>query len=146
MGYASQVALGAALFGGSRPVVCLDGDGAILMHMGGLATIGSKAPTNLIHILLNNGAHDSVGGQPTCAFDVSLYKVAEACGYKVIAPPVSNTNDLLAAFAQLNYSRGPWFLETLIRPGARTEVGRPKQSPVENKQNVMEAMRHIPHR
>ena len=95
MGHASQIALGIATRHSTRPVLCLDGDGAVLMHMGNLAIIATQAPANLHHVVLNNGAHDSVGGQPTAAATVDLAGVARACGYRLSA--VASTADELEA-------------------------------------------------
>ena len=81
MGYASSVALSIAIQKPNKRVICLDGDGACLMHMGALAMIASNKINNLKHIVFNNEAHDSVGGQPTCADVVNLADVAKACGY-----------------------------------------------------------------
>ena len=81
MGHASQIALGLALGRPERRVCCLDGDGALIMHLGALAIIGVEKPANLTHIVINNGAHDSVGGQPTAGFEIDLAAVARACGY-----------------------------------------------------------------
>ena len=80
MGGASAMGLGVAL-NTERPVVVIDGDGAALMHLGAFKTIGDMGPTNLKHIVINNGMHDSVGGQPSKGFNVDTPKLAEACGY-----------------------------------------------------------------
>jgi phosphonopyruvate decarboxylase len=130
MGHASQIALGAALAQPSRKVVCLDGDGAVLMHMGGLTTIGQLAPKNYFHVVLNNGAHDSVGGQPTVAFQVDLPAVARASGYKSTAV-VSDEAALGAALAKLFEGEGPGLLEIRVKKGSRKDLGRPTQSPAD---------------
>ncbi len=83
MGHASHIALGVARAQPKKQVYCLDGDGALLMHMGALATIGSVGPTNFKHLLINNGAHESVGSQPTAGFDVDFPAIAKACGYRI---------------------------------------------------------------
>src|SRR5664280_2236945 len=82
MGHASSIALGIALHAPDRTIFCIDGDGAMLMHMGAITTIAESGVTNLKHIVINNGAHDSVGGQPTCGFKVNFGKIAKACGYQ----------------------------------------------------------------
>lgn len=82
MGHASQIALGMALAQPGRRVWCFDGDGATVMHMGSLAIVADKAPRNLIHVVFNNGAHDSVGGQPTVGLKIDLPAVAKAVGYR----------------------------------------------------------------
>ena len=81
MGHASSIALGVALNKPNTRIWCIDGDGAALMHMGAMAVIGSSHPSNLIHIIINNGAHETVGGMPTVAADIDLVKIALACGY-----------------------------------------------------------------
>lgn len=127
MGHASQIALGVALAKPGRKVLCLDGDGAVLMHLGGLSTIGQLAPKNYVHIVLNNGAHDSVGGQPTVAFDVDLGAIAKACGYKT-ATRVDDEAALVAALPGLLAGDGPALLEVRVKKGARKDLGRPTQS------------------
>lgn len=92
----------------ARTVYCFDGDGAVLMHMGGLTTIGSIKPSNYIHVLFNNGAHDSVGGQPTVGFEVDFTKIALACGYKyaLVVESASSLNEVLKT---VNEMQGPVF-------------------------------------
>ncbi len=128
MGHASLIALGAALELPARPVYCLDGDGAVLMHMGALATIAQTHPKNFKHVVLNNGAHDSVGGQPTVAFAVDLCAVARACGY-LKATCVSTPAELDAALADLASSDGPALVEVRVKKGSRKDLGRPTQTP-----------------
>lgn len=127
MGHASQIALGVALAKRERTVLCLDGDGAVLMHMGGLTTIGQLAPKNYRHVVLNNGAHDSVGGQPTVAFAVDLPAIAKAAGY-TSAKVVSTPEELEAALAAFVSEPGPSLLEVRVKKGARADLGRPTQS------------------
>lgn len=137
MGHASQIALGAALSKQNNVMVCLDGDGAALMHMGGLATIGSSGAKNLIHILLNNGAHDSVGGQPTVGFDVSFTKIALSSGYKTVLGPLIEENAVAGSINKLIEFNGPTFVEVRVNRGARPDLGRPKELPKENKIKFM---------
>jgi phosphonopyruvate decarboxylase len=136
MGHASQIALGVALARPERPVYCLDGDGAVLMHMGGLATIGTVAPERFRHVLLNNAAHDSVGGQPTVGFDVDICAVARACGY-CTAVSATDEASLSAALPELHDADGPALLEVRLRKGARSDLGRPTMSPAELKRAFM---------
>lgn len=143
MGHSSQIALGIALTKRDAPVVCLDGDGAALMHMGGLATIGTSDAENFVHVVLNNGVHGSVGGQPTVGFDISLTDVARACGYKTVRGPVTSEADIRNAVAELLQSKGPAFLEVHVKPGARADLGRPKETPAENKRLFTERLRNI---
>ena len=133
MGHASQIALGIARAKPGAQVVCLDGDGAALMHLGGMATVGTSATGDLLHIVLNNGAHDSVGGQPTVAQQVSLTAIASACGYDVVAGPLEDEAEIRAEVARLAQVPGRRFLELRVRPGSRADLGRPKESPTENK-------------
>jgi len=138
MGHASSIAMGLSSALAERRVICLDGDGAILMHMGSMAVIGQKASTNLIHIVLNNGAHDSVGGQPTVGFGVNFVRIAEACGYR-IAVSASEAGDVLKAMKDIRESDGPCFLEVRVNKGARGDLGRPKSTAVENREAFMKA-------
>jgi phosphonopyruvate decarboxylase len=133
MGHASQIALGIALFKPGHPVVCLDGDGAALMHLGGLATIGAQKPGSYTHIVLNNGVHDSVGGQPTVAFDVSLTGIAVAAGYSDVKGPLTTHDEIETAITASLANDGPHFIEVRVRPGSRADLGRPKETPAENK-------------
>ena len=136
MGHASQIALGIALCKRDRTVICIDGDGAAIMHLGALSTIGTQKPQNMIHIVLNNGAHDSVGGQPTVGRKINLCAAALACGYDQalsVAAPEALLSNLKIAFA----SPGTVFIEVMVSKGARPDLGRPKSSPIENKRAFM---------
>eukprot|EP01017_Pseudomicrothorax_dubius_P000078 TRINITY_DN0_c1143_g1_i1.p1 TRINITY_DN0_c1143_g1~~TRINITY_DN0_c1143_g1_i1.p1 ORF type:complete len:135 (+),score=40.44 TRINITY_DN0_c1143_g1_i1:1-405(+) len=124
----------------SRSVYCLDGDGAFLMHMGAATTIGQTKAANYRHIVLNNGAHDSVGAQPTVGYSVDLCSIAMASGYAAAAT-VSSEDELRKALAEQRKVKGPTFLEVRIRPGARVDLGRPKTSTLANKQGFMEFLR-----
>lgn len=140
MGHASQIALGLALARPDRTVLCLDGDGAALMHLGALAIIGTRGPANLRHVIFNNGAHDSVGGQPTAGFSVDLTAIAAACGYRATRQvaalaAIGEAMDALAA------TPGPTLLEIRIDPGARKDLGRPTASPAQNKSELMDFLR-----
>lgn len=139
MGHASQIALAIAMAKPNKTIFCIDGDGALLMHMGGMAIIGSRKPTNFIHVVLNNGAHDSVGGQPTVGFDIDLLAIAKGCGYATVMR-VETQQALIRAITELQASEnrsGAVFLEVRIRRGARADLGRPTSTPVENKENFM---------
>jgi len=120
MGHASQIALGIAKAQPKRPVVCLDGDGASIMQMGNMAIVGQSGCANLTHIVLNNAAHDSVGGQPTVGGVIDLKKIASACGY--------------------NKKGAPTFKEIKVAKGARADLGRPKESPQVNKKLFMKTL------
>lgn len=141
MGHASQVALGIARAAPGRRVVCLDGDGAALMHMGGLATIGARGSGDLLHVLLNNGAHDSVGGQPTVGFEVSFTGIARACGYEAMAGPVETEADIAAQLSAFSGRGGRRFLEIRVRRGSRADLGRPAEGPAANKARFVAMLR-----
>jgi phosphonopyruvate decarboxylase len=136
MGHASQIALGIALSRPEQTVYCLDGDGAVIMHMGALAIVGSQAPRNFRHLVVNNGVHDSVGGQPTAGFDIDIPAIALACGYKS-ARRADTRAAVSDEIASLRAQDGPTLLEIRARPGARTELGRPTTTPHENKSAFM---------
>ena len=137
MGHASQIALGIALEKTDRRVWCFDGDGACIMHMGGMAIVASKAPKNYIHVVFNNGAHDSVGGQPTVGLSICLPDVARAVGYKK-AYNVSSMESLQEILQQIQDEEGPLFLQICVKKGNRKDLGRPTTTPVENKKALME--------
>lgn len=134
MGHASQIALGIALEKTDRKIWCFDGDGACIMHMGSLAIEASKQPKNFIHVIFNNGAHDSVGGQPTVGLDIDLPTIAKAVGYKNVFS-VNNKEALENCLKGIN--EGPVFLEVKVRKGNRKDLGRPTTTPIENKLALM---------
>jgi phosphonopyruvate decarboxylase len=137
MGHTASIAAGIAIAQPDRQVVCLDGDGSVLMHMGALPVIGKAGPKNLLHIVLNNGVHDSVGAQPTAGFSVDFQAVARASGYRTVAG--SDTREgMIDAVRKAAGAPGPVFIELRIRPGARKDLGRPKSTPLENKANLMQ--------
>ena len=139
MGHASTIALGVAQFQRQRCVICLDGDGAVLMHMGSLATIGAQKPQNLVHVLLNNGSHDSVGGQPTVAAKIDFEALSLACGYNHYFAAWEET-ELKKAWTDIVNTDGPIFLEIFISQGARSTLGRPTLTPKENKANFVKKL------
>jgi phosphonopyruvate decarboxylase len=132
MGHASQIALGIALHGKARKVYCLDGDGAVLMHAGALAIIGSTNPDGFVHVVFNNGAHDSVGGQPTVGLKVNLPQIALSCGYGN-AVSVETEKVLRKTLEKLKDAKGATFIEIKVKKGARKDLGRPTTTPVQNK-------------
>ncbi len=137
MGHSSQIALGIALARPQRQVYCLDGDGALLMHLGGLAVIGERAPRNLKHVILNNKAHDSVGGQPTAALNLDIPGIARACGYQAALTATSRVVAEMGLDTLIS-SSGPALLELVVRKGARENLGRPTITPAENKKALMQ--------
>jgi len=139
MGHVSMISLGIAL-NTNKKVLCIDGDGSVIMHMGNLTSIGTSNCGNLIHVVLNNGMHESVGVQPTTAFDVNLSKVAESCGYSY-CKKISKLEDLESELAKLVTSDfdKPVFLEVLInnKVNYTHELSRPKKSPIERKEKFI---------
>jgi phosphonopyruvate decarboxylase len=140
MGHASQIALGLALTDPTRPVWVLDGDGAVIMHMGALSVIGEHAPANLKHVVLNNHVHDSVGGQPTPSEHTDFARLALAAGYRV-AETAADEAGVVDAVTRFSDAAGPALLEVIVRPGARSNLGRPKTSPRENRDALMQWLR-----
>ena len=138
MGHASQIALGIALAKQDRNVWCFDGDGASIMHMGSMAIVANKAPKNYIHVVFNNGAHDSVGGQPTVGLKINLPAVAKAVGYIQIFS-VDNKDDLQKRLS--NIGDGPVFLEVKVKKGNRKDLGRPTTTPIQNKEALMDFLK-----
>jgi len=138
MGHASQIALGIALEKQDRKVWCFDGDGATIMHMGSMAIVASKKPSNYIHVVFNNGAHDSVGGQPTVGLKIDLPSIAKAAGYAA-AYSVSTIEELNSQLSILNsqFKAGPVLLEIKVKKGNRKDLGRPTTTPIQNKEALM---------
>jgi phosphonopyruvate decarboxylase len=129
MGGASGMALGVAL-NTANPVFVLDGDGAALMKLGTFATIGAHAPRNLVHILLDNGVHDSTGGQPTVSPGVDFAAIALACGYR-FAGSCGTLDGFEAAFRDAAGRPGPALIHLRIAPGSMAKLGRPTVGPAE---------------
>ncbi len=141
MGHSSSIALGMALQLPEKNIWCIDGDGAILMHGGAMAVIGKAQPENLIHVVINNEAHESVGGQPTAANAVDLTAMATACGYKYAhcVADFASLDKILEEYAEL---KGLKFLEIKAAIGSRTNLGRPSISPSYNKKLFTDAVRY----
>ncbi|WP_282710399.1 phosphonopyruvate decarboxylase [Lancefieldella sp. Marseille-Q7238] len=136
MGHASSIALGVALNKPEQKIWCIDGDGAALMHLGAMAVIGAQKPSNLVHVVINNAAHETVGGMPTVADSVDLVSIALACGY----PYAVRVDDFEALDAELTQARsreGLSCIEACCSIGARDDLGRPTTTALENKQNFM---------
>ena len=144
MGHASQIALGIAMAKTDRKVWCFDGDGAVIMHMGSMAIVANKAPRNYVHVVFNNGAHDSVGGQPTVGLKIDLPAVAKAVGYKA-AISVSSKEELEKELSTLNSQLstlgGPILLEVQVKKGNRKDLGRPTTTPIQNKEALMDFLK-----
>lgn len=136
MGHSSMIAMGIAMSKKERRVFCLDGDGAVLMHMGSLAVAGSNHLRNYVHVLINNGAHETVGGLPTVSGSIDYLKIAEACGYENIYT-ASNKQELAEFFSRLNNVKGCVFIEVRTNLISRADLGRPTTTPIQNKEAFM---------
>ena len=141
MGHASQIALGIALQKPERRVVVFDGDGALLMHMGGIAIIGDYNPRNLVHIVFNNGAHDSVGGQPTVGQKIDIEAIAKAVGYADVIS-VDTQMSLMFAMNHVNHAviDGVSLINVNVHKGNRKDLGRPTTTPQQNKKALMKEL------
>ena len=136
MGHSSSIALGVALNKPDKKIWCIDGDGAVLMHLGAMALIGANKPNNLIHIVINNSAHETVGGMPTVADKIDICKIAEGCGYKhtvCVDGFEALDNELQKAKGRNELS----LIEVKCSIGAREDLGRPTTTAIENKINFM---------
>ena len=144
MGHASQIALGIAMAKPDRKVWCFDGDGAAIMHMGSMAIVANKAPKNYVHVVFNNGAHDSVGGQPTVGLKIDLPAVAKAVGYSQTYS-VSTKEDLekllTSSFLHRTSFDSPVLIEIQVKKGNRKDLGRPTTTPIQNKEALMDFLR-----
>lgn len=136
MGHSSSIAMGIAINKPQARVWCIDGDGAVLMHMGSMALMGSNKLTNMIHIVINNGAHETVGGMNTVADDIDLTGVAKACGYPN-AVCVDSYEDLDKALEEAKNKKELSFIEVKCAIGARDDLGRPTTTARENKEALM---------
>ncbi|MBR1831145.1 MAG: phosphonopyruvate decarboxylase, partial [Ruminiclostridium sp.] len=140
MGHSSSIALGVALNKPDTRIWCIVGDGAVLMHMGSMAVIGANKPKNLIHIVINNGAHETVGGMPTVAGSIDLVAAAKACGYPNAV--CVDSFDKLDTELEAARSRNELSLiEVKCSIGARSDLGRPTTTALENKQNFMDYLK-----
>lgn len=140
MGHCSSIALGVAMAKKDlESVLCIDGDGAALMHLGSLATVGKCGLSNFKHILINNAVHDSVGGQPTGSDKIDFLSIARGCGYKQ-AVRACTSAEIGQALKDLKVGEGPYFLEIQALPGARADLGRPTTSTHQNKDAFMQLL------
>ncbi|MFV0364816.1 MAG: phosphonopyruvate decarboxylase [Suipraeoptans sp.] len=142
MGHSSSIALGIAANKPNQRIWCIDGDGALLMHMGAMALVGTSALKNMIHIVINNGAHETVGGMPTAADKVDLVMIAKGCGYEN-AIKVEDKKNLIDALRVAKNSNKLCFIEIKCSVGSREDLGRPKTTAIENKRNFMEHLGNI---
>lgn len=142
MGHSSSIALGVAINKPKKKIWCIDGDGAVLMHMGAMAVIGSYKPKNMIHVVINNGAHETVGGMPTVAGNIDLVGTAKACGY----PYVVSVKTFEALDRELETAKKRdelSFIEVKCSIGARENLGRPTTTALDNKDNFMQYLNEI---
>ncbi|NLK70346.1 MAG: phosphonopyruvate decarboxylase [Clostridiales bacterium] len=138
MGHASSIAFGISL-GTDKNIYCIDGDGAFLMHMGGLAVAVQNAKNNFRYIMINNGCHDSVGGQPTIGFDINIKSILIGFGLKYVYE-VRRLEDLKEALTKIK-SQNKSALIVNVRQGSRSDLGRPSIIPVENKKDFSNKIR-----
>ncbi len=136
MGHSSSIALGVALNKRDAKIWCVDGDGALLMHMGSMAVLGANKPDNLVHIVINNGAHETVGGMPTVASKIDIVSIAKACGYPN-AVCVDNFSALDDELKKAKERQQLSLIEVKCSIGARDDLGRPTTTALENKENFM---------
>lgn len=142
MGHSSSIALGVAINKPNQRIWCVDGDGAVLMHMGSMAVIGANKPKNLIHVVINNGSHETVGGMPTVADSIDLVAIAKACGYPN-AVCVDNFVDLDKELEAAKARNGLSLIEAKCSIGARSDLGRPTTTALENKQGFMDYLKKL---
>ena len=137
MGHTSSIALGMSL-GTDKKVYCIDGDGSFIMHMGASAIVAHNEKDNLRYILINNGAHESVGGQPTLALDIDVKKILEAVGFEKVYE-AKTYDELKKELGKLN-KNSKSALIVYARQGSREDLGRPTKTPIENKNAIMEKL------
>lgn len=142
MGHSSSIALGVAINKPEQKIWCVDGDGAVLMHMGSMAVLGANKPKNLVHVVINNGAHETVGGMPTVAGSIDLVGVAKACGYPY-AVKVESFEDLDKELQAAKERNELSLIEVSCSIGARDDLGRPTTTALENKENFMEYLKTL---
>lgn len=133
MGHASSIAVGLALETPQKRIWCIDGDGAVFMHMGALALIGGIKPKNMVHVVINNMSHESVGGMPTVGGDIILRDIAKVCGYEFVyrVQTLAQLDNVLKDIMQI---QGLVFIEIMTAIGSRKNLGRPTKTPLENKE------------
>lgn len=139
MGHASMIAYGIAQVDKTRRIVCIDGDGAVMMHMGSLAFIAKQSPNNFLHIIINNAAHESVGAIPTGFSGQTYAQIAKACGYKNI-DMVSTESDLEKALQTATNRQELSMIEVMTALDSRKDLGRPKESAQENRIHFMKSL------
>lgn len=140
MGHSSSIALEIALQKPKKRIWIIDGDGAALMHLGSMAVLGSYRPKNIVHVLINNGCHETVGGQPTVLEHSNVVKIAEGCGYPNVKSV--NTLDLLKiALKEAKSKNELSFIEVKCAIGSRGDLGRPTTTAAQNKECFMKTLK-----
>lgn len=142
MGHSSSIALGVAINKPDQKIWCIDGDGAVLMHMGAMAVMGANKPQNVVHVVINNAAHETVGGMPTVAGQIDLVMIAKACGYPN-AVCVDNFEDLDKELQAAKERNELSLIEVKCSIGAREDLGRPTTTALENKNNFMDYLKSL---
>ena len=142
MGHSSSIAMGVAVNKPEHKVWCIDGDGAVLMHMGSMALLGANKPANLVHIVINNGAHETVGGMPTVAGTIDIVGIAKSCGYPY-AVKVDTFEDLDKELSAAKARNELSLIEVSCSIGARDDLGRPTTTAIENKENFMDYLKNL---
>ena len=142
MGHSSSIALGVAESMPDTKIWCIDGDGAVLMHMGAMALLGANAPKNMVHVLINNGAHETVGGMPTVGGNIDWIGVAKSCGYPN-AVSVDTFEALDEALKAAKNRSELSLIEVKCSIGAREDLGRPTTTALENKENFMAYLKEL---
>ncbi len=140
MGHCSSIAHGISIAQPNRQVICIDGDGSLIMHMGSLSTVGKLKPPNFFHVLINNYVHESVGGQETSAKFIDMVNLVKSNGYRSVFS-VEDGSRLKSQLEDFLKSNGPCFLEIRVRPGSRNDLGRPTVKPVDNKIAFMDFLK-----
>jgi len=141
MGHSLMIAYGIALAKPKKRVYCLDGDGAVLMHMGSLAIAGVRQPENLTHIVINNGAHETVGGLPTVGNRLNFCETAKTLGYTHTFR-AENEDELATVLDNIKNIHGTIFIEIICNLSSRADLGRPTTTPIENKNALMDYLRN----
>lgn len=142
MGHSSSIALGVAVHKPDAKIWCVDGDGAVLMHMGAMAVLGAHHPGNMVHVIINNGAHETVGGMPTVAGKIDFVALARACGYPY-AVSVDSFEALDRELAAAKTRSELSMIEVKCSIGTREDLGRPTTTARENKEGFMDYLRGL---
>ena len=137
MGHSSMIALAIAKEKKDRRVLCLDGDGAVIMHMGSAAVLGANSPANMVHVLINNGAHETVGGVPTVSEKLNYSGIALSCGYTETYL-AETPEEVVEVFKTIQDKKGLIFVEIKTDISSRADLGRPTTTPIQNRDAFMD--------